>query len=253
MSELKSIANFRDFGGYHTEDGGCVRRGRLFRSGLLCDLDSEDHVRLEALDMRLVCDLRSEEECIAMPTPPLACAPRRVHLPIEPGKRLAALPLNAEGVTPEQRADRLETIYVELAEDHAHVYAEYFDELLSLETGAVLVHCTAGKDRTGFAAAILLRCLGVPESTVMQDYLRTNDTLDFGRFIAPRLQQYYNLDFTPEYAKEVSQARGSFLDAAFAALDMAWGSFDAYLERGLGLTPKRRMRLADLYLEGGLA
>ncbi len=249
MSELDSVANFRDFGGYDTEDGRRVARGRLFRSGLLCDLDAADQGRLADFGLRLVCDLRSQEECTATPTPPLACSPRHVHLPIEPGKRLAALPLDAKGVTPEQRAGRLETIYVELAEDHAHVYAEYFDELLNLETGASLVHCTAGKDRTGFAAAVLLRCLGVSESTVMQDYLRTNDTLDFGRFIAPRLKQFYNLDFTPEYAKDVAQARASFLDAAFAALDATWGSFDTYLERGLGMTESRRARLEALYLQ----
>ena len=249
MSELASVANFRDFGGYRTEDGRRVRRGRLFRSGLLCDLDADDQARLQGFDLRLVCDLRSEEECIATPTPPLECEPRHIHLPIEPGKRLAELPLDAEGVTPEQRANRLETIYVEFAEDHAHVYAEYFEELLGLERGASLVHCTAGKDRTGFAAAVLLRCLGVPHSTVMKDYLRTNETLDFGRFIAPRLQQYYNLDFTPEYAREVSQARETFLNAAFDALEQAWGSFEAYLERGLGVTHAHRERLAHLFLE----
>lgn len=249
MSELPSVANFRDFGGHITTSGARVRRGRLFRSGLLCDLDATDQARLVALDLRLVCDLRSDEECTVTPTPPLDASPRHIHLPIEPGKRLADLPIEVQQVTPEKRSERLEIIYVEFAEDHAHVYAEYFDELLNLDTGASLVHCTAGKDRTGFAAAVLLRSLGVSQAEVMRDYLRSNDMLDFGRFIAPRLQHFYQFEFTPEYARQVSQARAGYLDAAFAALDSQWGSFEAYLERGLGIDVKRRKRLGELYLE----
>lgn len=249
MSDIESIANFRDFGGFATSDGRCVKEGRLFRSGLLCDLDARGQQRLAELDVRVICDVRSEEECRVNPAPEFTHAPRYLNLPIEPGRRLAALPMGTPGVTPEQRADRLQFIYVELAEDHAHVYARYFQELLALETGASLLHCTAGKDRTGFGAAIVLRSLGVSQAEVMADYLRTNETLDFGRFIAPRLKDYFNLDFTPQFAKEVAQARSSFLEAAFKAIDGRWGSFDAYLERGLEMTQARIGRLRELYLD----
>lgn len=248
MSEINSIANFRDYGGFATGDGYRVKEGRLFRSGLLCDLDEKGQQRLADLDVRVICDMRSQEECRVNPAPEFKHAPRYLNLPIEPGKRLAELPLGTPQVTPEQRAERLQVIYVELAEDHAHVYAKYFQELLALEAGASLLHCTAGKDRTGFGAAIVLRSLGVSEDEVMGDYLRTNETLDFGRFIAPRLKAYYKLDFTPEFAKEVAQARTNFLEAAFKAIDDRWGSFLAYLERGLGMTEARVVRLRDLYL-----
>ena len=249
MSDIPSIANFRDFGGLSTLDGGRVREGRLFRSGLLCDVDEQGRERLADLDVRLICDMRSAEECRVNPTPRLFHSPRFVNLPIEPGKRLADLPLDTPGVSPDERANRLQVIYVELAEDHPQVYARYFDELLALETGASLLHCTAGKDRTGFGAAVVQRVLGVSERDIMADYLRTNDTLDFGRFIAPRLKQYYSLDFTPEYAKEVAQARSDFLEAAFEAIDERWGSFEAYVEQGLGMTEPRIERLRDLYLD----
>ena len=249
MSDIDSVANFRDFGGLATGDGYRVKEGRLFRSGLLCDLDEPGQQRLAELDVRVICDMRSEEECRVNPAPEFKHAPRYLNLPIEPGKRLAELPIDSPGVTPEQRADRLQVIYVELAEDHAPVYAKYFEELIALEAGASLLHCTAGKDRTGFGAAIVLRSLGVSEDDVMQDYLRTNDTLDFGRFIAPRLKAYYNLDFTPQFAKEVAQARSGFLEAAFEAVDDRWGSFGAYLERGLGMTEARLGRLRELYLD----
>ncbi len=249
MSEIDSIANFRDFGGLAAGNGQRVQQGRLFRSGILCDLDKRGQQRLADLDVRVICDMRSEEECRVNPAPEFTHAPRYLNLPIRPGRRLAELPIGTPGVTPDQRADRLQVIYVELAEDHARVYAKYFQEVLELETGASLLHCTAGKDRTGFGAAILLRSLGVSDADIMQDYLLTNETLDFGRFIAPRLKAYYDLDFTPQFAKEVSQARSSFLEAAFEAIDNRWGSFDSYIERGLGMTEARLGRLRELYLD----
>ena len=248
MSEIPSIANFRDFGGLSTENGRRVVSGRLFRSGLLCDVDEKGRERLADLNVRLICDLRSREECVVNPTPAFDHAPRCINLPIEPGKRLANLPLDTPGVTPDQRADRLQVIYVELAEDYSHVYAKYFEELLALDTGASLLHCTAGKDRTGFGAALVQRLLGVSESDVMANYLLTNETLDFGRFIAPKLKAYYNLNFTPEFAKDVAQARAIFLESAFNALNDHWGSFETYVERGLGMSEARVSRLRDLYL-----
>ena len=249
MSEINSIANFRDFGGLATGNGSRVKEGRLFRSGLLCDLDEEGQQRLADLDVRVICDVRSEEECRANPTPEFKHAPRYLNLPIRPGRRLAELPIGMSGVTPEHRADRLQIVYVEIAKDHAHVYAKYFQELLALEAGASLLHCTAGKDRTGFGAAVVLRSLGVSEAEVMEDYLRTNEMLDFGRFIAPRLKDYFNLDFTPEFARDVARARSSFLEAAFKAVDDRWGSFNAYLERGLGMNEARLGRLRELYVD----
>ena len=249
MSEIPSIANFRDFGGLPTENGRRVASGRLYRSGLLCDVDEKGRERLADLDVRLIFDLRSNEECVVNPTPEFGHAPRCVNLPIEPGKRLANLPLDTPGVTPDQRADRLQVIYVELAEDHSHVYARYFEELLALDTGASLLHCTAGKDRTGFGAAVVQRLLGVSEADVMANYLLSNETLDFGRFIAPKLKDYYNLSFTPEFAKDVAQARSEFLEAAFGAINARWGSFDAYVEGGLGLDEPQVQRLRELYLD----
>ncbi len=249
MSDIDSIANFRDFGGFKGHEGRRVRRGRLFRSGLLCDLDDAGRQRLMRLNLQIICDVRSEEEFRVNPPPDFILEPRYIHLPIEPGKRLAELSLNREDRVPERRAELLQLIYVELAEEYASVYAKYFQALLDLPAGAVLLHCTAGKDRTGFGAAVVLRSLGVSCDDIMTDYLRTNEMLDFGRFIAPRLEAYYGIEVTAEFARNVSQARAAFLQAAFKAIDNRWGSFATYLEKGLGMSPRRLGLLRAFYLE----
>jgi protein-tyrosine phosphatase len=104
-----------------------------------------------------------------------------------------------------------------------------------------VVPCTAGKDRTGFAAALILRALGVPHDVVLQDYLLTNTLYKMptqARAFAP-----------PEVLAVLWGVQPEFLDAAFEAVEADFGTVDAYLARALGVGPDERARLADLYLE----
>jgi protein-tyrosine phosphatase len=122
-----------------------------------------------------------------------------------------------------------------------HRFAEFFGHLL--ESGEPTVfHCTAGKDRTGFAAALVLRALGVPHEEVLVDYLQTNACLSPG----PVSGSTWRLP--PEAAKVLYRVQPEFLQAAFDEIDARWGGVEAYLREGLGLRERERARLRELYL-----
>ena len=160
---LPGAVNLRDFGGYATRDGRRVRHGLLFRSGLLSRLEPQGRRGFLELDVRLICDLRRHEEHNEYPTPFPADAPQRLEIPIDPGNAVDMRAQRARGtLSLQQRIDFMVAINRDLARDHAQDYARMFEALLALDEGGFLVHCSAGKDRTGFACALIHHALGVP-------------------------------------------------------------------------------------------
>jgi protein-tyrosine phosphatase len=114
-------------------------------------------------------------------------------------------------------------------------------ELLLREDGALLFHCSAGKDRTGFGAALILTVLGTPREAVMQDYLASNRLWRGEADIAAGLP--------PDIAAKLLLVHPGLLDAAFAAIDDAYGSFDSYAQLQLGLDETCRQRLCERLVE----
>ena len=134
----------------------------------------------------------------------------------------------------------MQQTYRAFVTDNAHRFAELFGHLLESDVPTVF-HCTAGKDRTGFAAALLLRALGVDEQTVMQDYLLTNDL-----YRRPRVA---HSDLPLEVLQVVWQVQAEFLHAALDAVNRDYGGLPRYPERGLNLDQVAIKRLVALYLE----
>jgi protein-tyrosine phosphatase len=140
------------------------------------------------------------------------------------------------------RADvvaHMEDTYRGFVRQYTHRFASLFGFLLE-SNDPLVFHCTAGKDRTGFAAALILLALGVSHDEVMRDYLLTNQRL------RPR-SEWKGL--TPEAASVLYRVQPEFLDAAFEAVRQKYGSIEAYLREGLGLREAERARLKELYLE----
>lgn len=248
---LEGAVNLRDFGGYRTVDGREVRRRRLFRSGSLAHLSDRARQGFRELDVGLICDLRRPEEQAEEPTPFPPNQPRRLEIPIDPGSAVA---LRHElGTTPkldlERRIDFMVGINRELARDHADDFARMFEALLDLERGAFLVHCSAGKDRTGFACALILHALGVPESTVLEDYLLTNDLLDIEGHVM-RLARRYEPHGVPDRESVLALAgvRPEYLKAAYQAIEAEFEGVEHYIERAVGLDAAGRARLASRLL-----
>ena len=208
----------------------------LFRSDHLGALDAEEAREVGALGITRVLDFRGVRERDAA-----ACqlAGVTVHsLPIEPTivQKLGALRAAGQVLTPADVVLHMQDTYRGFVRDNPPRFAEFFAFLLASDEPTVF-HCTAGKDRTGFAAALLLRAVGAPEDEVMRDYLLTNERLAFPEHhLAPR-----------EIMEVLWRVQPEFLQAAFDEADAAFGSLESYLRRGLGLGVPERERLRALY------
>lgn len=173
---LRPELNFRDLGGYETSRGERVRRGLVFRSAHLCDADHADRGVLDTLAIRTVCDLRAPEEAAARPSPLADIAGVSVLAVGVIGGRAIGDPAQSileygfEEVTAEHVADFYRVIVDQQPEVFGHVMTACADAAQH----SVVIHCSAGKDRTGIAAALLLSVLGVPDEAVVSDYELTN-------------------------------------------------------------------------------
>ncbi|MCB1844773.1 MAG: tyrosine-protein phosphatase, partial [Halioglobus sp.] len=169
---MQGTPNFRDFGGYRTRDGRAVKWGFLYRSGQLSGLSDQDVSLLESLDIDLVCDFRRLEEQQGDPSRlPCARPPKVASLPIVPGSNSRFFEEVADSAgDPQAMFDFMLEINRDFAEAQSDTYGRMFREILALQDARFLVHCAAGKDRTGFAAAIVLLALGVERDVVMRDY-----------------------------------------------------------------------------------
>ncbi len=253
---LEGAPNFRDLGGYTTCDGGRVRRGRLFRSQSLAQLSDADVDALHRLGVQLVCDLRSDGE--------RRRAPNRLH-PQFGGERLEIgidADLRANGnpflaavmadPTPTAARGVMLSIYGDLPGAFAPIWPRLIDGLLERQRLPALIHCTAGKDRTGFACALLLLALDVPRDEVYRDYLRTRELFppepaarELMAAFAARSGQPFELEVLLPFAT----VEVDYLDAALSAIERHHGGVDRYLQDVAGLDAARRGRLRALLVE----
>ncbi len=248
---FEGAVNLRDFGGYATQDGGRVAAGRLFRCGTLADLTEVGRRAFAELDVKLICDLRRADEKAAEPTPDLVDAPGRLEIPIDPGSAVAMRErLNEGGLTLAERIDFMVGINRDLAGRHAQDYARMFERLLELEDGAFLVHCSAGKDRTGFACALILHALGVSEATVLEDYLLTNEALDYEGYVLKRIRSrlWTDLEADRESTMALFGVRPEYLRAAYDAIAAEFEGVEHYIEQAIGLDDAARRRLRSRYV-----
>lgn len=216
-----------------------LRPRTLYRSDHLGALNEDDARQIQALGISRVLDFRGvdERESAACALPDV-----KVHsLPIEPTVVQALNEFAADGrtMTADDVAHFMRETYRNFVRQNTHRFAEFFGHLL--ESGEPTVfHCTAGKDRTGFAAALVLRALDQPEDVVMHDYLLTNE-----RLAMPPVSRHGLPD---EVMAVLWRVQPGFLQAAFEEVDAAYGSLDAYLRDGLALGDAQRERLRALYL-----
>ena len=238
--DLAGASNFRDLGGYTGAGGQQVRWRRLFRSDHLADLTPDDVQRLQALGLVRAFDFRGEDERAAVPyvLPGVA----QHALPIEPTvvQRMKELLDAGHSVTAQDTVRLMEQTYRAFVHDNAHRFADLFGHLLDSDAPLVF-HCTAGKDRTGFAAALILLALGVPREVVMHDYLLTNDLYRMPPMAPGRASE--------EVLRVLWRVQREFLDAALHAVEAGHGGLERYLKEELHVGERERRRLAELYLQ----
>lgn len=246
--ELQGARNFRDLGGYTTSDGRRVKTGLLYRADSLAELTESDLHRLQALHLRTIYDFRTSDEARQAPDKPLPGAVR-VALPIGEGQMNVAT-LQAQILAGDLDALNLSDSYGDMLLNATDPLRTWFADLLNPQKNPAVFHCTGGKDRTGMAAALLLVALGVPQETVMQDYLASNyylhDHIE-STLWKVRFASHFRVD--GDRFRAIVGVRDVYLENAFKAIIYRYGSIDNYLEQVLQLDAGKRQQLRQIYLE----
>jgi len=252
---LEGAANFRDLGGYAAGDGRSVRWGLFYRSDDLHELTDDDLEVVARLGIELVCDFRGPDEWQSAPDRlPADDPPQVVHLEIwDPSFSSEAFREMMEGGAAPDAPD-LGGVLVEgnrlFATRFADRYAAMFERITQPANLPALVHCTGGKDRTGFASALILRTLGVPLETIYEDFLLTNHYtaghIERRIFLAELLSGF-RID--GDRLRPVLGVERRFLEAAFAAIDERHGGFDRFRREALGLSDLELAGFRRLALE----
>jgi protein-tyrosine phosphatase len=252
---LEGAKNFRDLGGYRTGDGRYVRWGLVYRSNYLVDLTPKDFAYLNGLGIRLVCDVRSEAERARTPDHWVGNAPVFFSVPIGPNRdgTLTSEELKQRVAVLSNESKNSTRGYDKLAVDFAPQFGNILRRLAAGDLPAV-EHCSSGKDRTGIFSAILLTALGVPRSTVIQDYLLTTRYLlatDSIEKTTADLQKIFGLSEPLDAAtvQALMTTKPGTLDATFESLNKTYGSFDAYLQNGLKISNSDLETLRQRLLE----
>jgi protein-tyrosine phosphatase len=237
---LAGASNFRDLGGYPAGDGRKVRWRQIFRSNHLGLVTEADIRVLRGLGLKSAFDFRGvEERAVAM----CALEEIAVHsLPIEPSVQATLRARRATGA-PLSSTDALDVMrdsYRNYVRQSTPSYRALFAHLIE-DRAPLVIHCTAGKDRTGFACALILHALGVPDETIAEDYLLTN------RFY--RRDPAASSDLPEDVRQVLASVETSFLAAAFDAIGAEYGDLETYFSDGLGLGARQRARLEARYLE----
>ena len=237
---LASDPNLRDVGGYRTTDGQWVRMGVVYRSQALSPADL---TTIDKLGITADYDLRTTEEIAESPDVVPAGA---TYTNLNVMADISLEPTLTSAAAAEQYMEEIEQQFVTNPTAQAAFGTLLTD--LANGNGAVLYHCTAGKDRTGWATAVLLTLLGVPHATVVQDYLLSNAYY----FDSPAVQAELKAMPAAESAvyAPLLEVQASYLQAGFAQVTASYGSMYGYAVHGLGLSPQTIAKLRHKLLVG---
>ena len=235
---LEGALNFRDLGGYAAADGRQVRWGRVFRSDKLSELTDADQRYLAGLGIRLVCDYRSERERQADPSR-LPDHIERHHEPIADESASQREPIERilSGEVRHYPVERMAEGYLAMLEMFPTAFGSVIARLADRERHPVVFHCTAGKDRTGLTAALVLATLGVDDADIVDDYTLTTRYRSNRRLgeLRPRLEE---AGVRVEDVLAFFTAQQPVMERTLVALRERWGSPEAYLTGPAGLQPR---------------
>lgn len=244
--KLEGGINFRDLGAYPTQSGKKVKQGKIYRSADISKLTDQDLKKLEALHLAVDCDLRGPAEVKAAPDR-IPTGVRYINLPA--GSENTGTMNNSFSMMKNTvNGDSLIKSFYDKTEHFRAKYKPMFDSLLTLKDNeSLLFHCTAGKDRTGMAAMLILSALGVDEKTIVADYTATN------YYRAQSNEQYIGgmvqNGIKPEVAKAMMAANASYIQVTFDTLKKQYGSVEQFLVKEIELTPEKMNKLKAKFLE----
>ena len=251
--KLRRLKNYRDLGGIKTTDGRFIKPHMLIRGTTLFDLNPVSVIRLkEQYNLKTIIDLRTHKEKLEKPDVEIDGV-EILHMPI--------IDEAVAGISHEKKVRSMKTLlmmppmeelYVSMVKDHSLdnvVRVLKFILTMPAQKYALVFHCTAGKDRTGIVAALLLAFLGVDRETIMKDYLLTNKNVRLKSDLA-----YLGLLFTRRSHKLASKikhyfmAEPGFINASLSQLEKDYGSLESFFKQKLGFTEKETLDIKNKFL-----
>jgi protein-tyrosine phosphatase len=248
--KFTGVANFRDIGGYSVGSGHKIKSGLIFRSGELSGLTPGDQQMIERLNIRYEVDLRTDAERSANPSNWGKKAPQVISISVgmpRGSTPQASIRQFSEVKDAAQAKMQMAQTTANLAINGAGDIGKVLGEL-ARENGPALIHCTAGKDRTGVTVAILMTLLGASREDVDHEYLRSNESVE-AQLQRQKAREQSGKDVNslsgldPAVLKAMMGTDASYMDAVFREINTKYGSFDAYTRDGLKLTPAQIAQL----------
>jgi len=242
--------NTRELGGYKTTDGKTIKWGKLFRSDKLSDISKTDQAYLQNLGIKKIVDFRSEQEKAEDPNI-IPTGISYVEMPISvDGAMRSKIEAVLKGETDREVQSFLIDANKEFVTNYADVYENFLRGLID-EDAPTLFHCTAGKDRAGFAAAITLIALGVSKEDVINDYMKTN------AFTQERIEEILGqIELMSLYQSDVEILRPLlgveqiYIETAFRTAEDKYGSLENFIRDGLNISDEDIQKLRNKFLEG---
>ena len=269
---LEGGKNFRDLGGYHTADGHQVRWGKLLRSGALASLTDNDFTELKPLNIGSVIDFRSPPERQADPTNWQLDGTEIVNADYHLDMANFGKVFMEPDLTAEKVEAAMASSYPDILVGLTGPFTDMFDRLASSDQ-AMVFHCTAGKDRTGIAAALILTALGVDRETIMADFMLSDlyysqmvsakqvlgkvgntivEQAEAGRSATEDSGTPAMGNLPPELMRPLAGVRESYLKTTFAAMEAKSGTVLAYIQQELNVTDEELKQLRANFLEPAL-
>lgn len=248
---MKTIINFRDIGGYKNKHGRTIKKGKLFRSGELYKISEEDKTKLvEDIGLKTIVDFRSSVEIKEKPDDSIDGA-KHIHIDIMGDSKGRTSSFEDMLASPLTADETMFNVYDDLIATSSSLegYRRFFNILLEENSTPLVFHCFAGKDRTGFAAAIIMEILEVPRETIYEDYLKTNEyrkeANDAERIILSK-QGWSEEEL--DKAIEMLYVKKEYLDEGYRLLDAEYGGVKNYITEHLGLSNEDIKKFQSLYL-----
>lgn len=252
---LDNVTNFRELGGHETSDGRRIKKRHLFRSSHWGVASDEDVARLEDFGVGLVIDFRSEADIALEGADQLPPGIRHVSVAtLDP-----AAGTDIRTLIKENRLDEIRREFgnggarrymvrgaERLVTERCETFGRFLACLCEPELPPALFHCSAGKDRAGWAASLTLLALGADEPSVVEHYLLSNEMFN------PSKQRGWTTPMDQEIRELLEPmvgVRAEYVEASLAAVKREWGGIDAYIRDGLGVSDRQRAQLRANWLE----
>lgn len=261
LLKMEKLNNTRDLGGMETIDGRSIRPGFLFRSGHLQKASEADLKVLSGFGIAKIIDFRATKEVKEQPDPPLGSA-QHIHLPAEDEqllgierdeeseKNFAEVLIDRVVADPDYAREYMCGMYRRfISNDFTVGQYRKFIRLVDECDQPVLWHCTAGKDRAGFASIIMEEILGIPREKIREDYLITNTYIkEEVEWLIEMFARMYKGDYPRKEVRFFFSADEAFIDAIYDEAEIKYGSFENYLTEALGVDEAMKDRMKARYL-----